>query len=514
MKEKYIEAIKLICHDGLTAYKTRNSLAPITSQVKAVRNENNRGNVKGSVAVVSSKENLYSSGGVKGFPVTSVETLLDNVNKISHWTPNPYMYLKYVDDARTHIGGHEEKNLRQINTFVVDCDTKNGVEYTDLLLAGIDSGVGAPTMILETPQGFHAYYILDKPLYISNKNNFRGLQVAKTISSNLRHSFANQIKGIDTTCNDFGFFRLPNADNMRWFTPSETYTMSHLISWSRRESDNRGRSLFAVKTMSQSVAFNDLEWVHGFLKLHNIKGNKGISGRDKLIFTLALGCYESGIDQDTAENFLDQVNSSLYYPLQHRIVLIKIKSAYSGRYRGASLEKINEVLTDWGVEGVENKGINGFYKVAKPRVERTRSHWYEWENDIATFITQKASSGKPFVYMSQNEFCEEVTNATGFKLSRSTLNSVMDKSNKFIKKVIGAGKNAKTGYTTETVLLKYIIVQMKQHIENKDKKALVYRSYIELLSDTRLVTYREVEKNLMSGRVTLPEGIPDFFSTG
>src|SRR5699024_11962265 len=60
------------------------------------------------------------------------------------------------------ISGHEEKNLKQINTFVIDFDTSD-IEYIDILNAGLNLEV-MPTMILKTDKGFHAYFILENPV--------------------------------------------------------------------------------------------------------------------------------------------------------------------------------------------------------------------------------------------------------------------------------------------------------------------------------------------------------------
>ncbi|UDK94797.1 hypothetical protein EYB33_00640 (plasmid) [Lysinibacillus sphaericus] len=79
---------------------------------------------KGAVFVVRSKED-FQTNKVKGYIVTSKETLLEDATDLTHFTPNVYRKFGYSDDSRRMIHGFEERNLLQINTFVVDIDTKS-----------------------------------------------------------------------------------------------------------------------------------------------------------------------------------------------------------------------------------------------------------------------------------------------------------------------------------------------------------------------------------------------------
>src|SRR5690606_23174617 len=172
--------------------------------------------------------------------------------ELSHWTPNVHNYLGYVDEEKRHLKGHTEKNLQQINTFVVDIDTKKQ-PYTEILTAALDHSVGIPTMILETPKGFQVYFVLETPLFISNQNDYRGLKVAKRISENIRRSLAKVLQGVDFSCNDFGFFRMPSKDNIRWFSDKMVFSLHNLISWSKRQDDDQNRGLFVVESKGEGL---------------------------------------------------------------------------------------------------------------------------------------------------------------------------------------------------------------------------------------------------------------------
>ena len=76
-------------------------------------------NQYGKIAVANSKNQMIYN---KGYTVGSVETLMSNSNVATHFTPNVFHFLSRKNNT---VAGHEEKNLKQINTFVIDFDTDN-----------------------------------------------------------------------------------------------------------------------------------------------------------------------------------------------------------------------------------------------------------------------------------------------------------------------------------------------------------------------------------------------------
>ncbi|PFL22852.1 replication initiation protein, partial [Bacillus thuringiensis] len=111
--------------------------------------------------------------------------VLDHIGQATHWTPNIFRVGTYIDRNTKIIKGHEERNLKQINCFTVDIDTKD-LTPGEIVLAAMDKQLGMPTVIVESVKGYQVYFVLDKPLFISNKNDFRGLRSAKRISENIR----------------------------------------------------------------------------------------------------------------------------------------------------------------------------------------------------------------------------------------------------------------------------------------------------------------------------------------
>lgn len=438
--------IEMIVHSGLHRYRRKNSNASLPQLIAAHKADAKH--KSGAIAAVRSKDDLASPHGVKGYAITSRETLLEDAPNLSHWTPNPYNYLEYSDRERRYIKGHTESNLQQINTFVVDIDSKKQ-PYTEILTAALDHSVGVPTLVLETPKGYQVYFVLEKPLFISNQNNFRGLAVAKRISENIRQSLAAALQGVDLTCNDFGFFRMPNKENVRWFSDRMTFALHDLIAWSKRQDDDRGRSLFVVASNEGPIDPTHAEWFQELLATRHVKGSVGQIGRDNVMYTLALACYSAGKGQETTLDLLDEYNSALHAPLRHSEVRKIVKSAYKGRFKGASQTYICELLEAWlpGKDIPVTTHTGGWHKFKKEREDRVRSHYDEWEADVLAYIQKEANIAQPVVWTTQRAICEAIG------IPRSTFNEVIRKSKKIMSKIIGKGRGAQTGLTSVAVLI-------------------------------------------------------------
>ncbi|MFJ7828424.1 primase C-terminal domain-containing protein [Psychrobacillus sp. NPDC096623] len=435
----------LILHEGLMKYKKVGSNASLPNKLKD--DDINFRNKKGIVFVTRSKEDLHSSPGVKGYIVSSKETIIEDYETLSHWTPNVFNYGTYTNEHRKYIKGHVETNLQQINTFVVDIDSKRQ-SYTEILTAALDQSIGAPTLILETPKGFQVYFVLDKPLFISNRNDYRGLKVAKRISENIKKSLAKVLHGVDVSCNDFGFFRIPKDENIRWFSKEMTFDFGSLIEWSRRQDDDHGRSLFMVQEQKAVHDVTQEEWFQQLLAARHVKGQAGQIGRDNLLFTLALACYSAGKEESETFNVLDEVNSSLYSPLKHSEVRKIVTSAHKGRFKGPHSSYIQQLLEEWGSgKEVNIHSRNGWHKFKKARKDRKRSHYDEWETDILAFINEQTSTSSPVIWTTQSQLCEQIG------ISRSTFSEVVKQSTKIMMKSKGKGCKAQTGLTSVSVLL-------------------------------------------------------------
>ena len=469
---KLYEVMDAVLKNGIRSYKVKNSKVSLPLRVEAANKTRSR--KTGAIGVVRSKEDLSTPSGVKGYVVTSLETLLEDVSLVSHWNPNVFNYIRYSDEERRFLKGHEEKNLQQINTFVVDIDTKKQ-PYTEILTAALDHSVGVPTLVLETPKGFQVYFVLEKPLFISNQNDFRGLRVAKRISENIKQSLAKILQGVDISCNDFGFFRMPNEHNIRWFSEEMVYDFGSLIAWSKRQDDDKGRGLFVVANEARENDPTQTAWFQELLKTRHVKGKSGQLGRDNLMFTLALACYSGGKGKAETLDLLDEYNSGLALPLRHSEVEKIVRSAYKGRFKGAHQDYIQELLNEWGSHkeiAIENP-MGGWYKFKKEREDRKRSHYDEWEEDLLQYIQQEASLDQPIHWTTQRELCEAVG------IPRSSFNVLIQQSKKILIKRVGKGRTAQTGITSVAVLLQCALSYQQTH-------RVRYKEAVNVLSSERL----------------------------
>ena len=447
-----VDVFDTLLPKGLLTYKKIGSKASLPNRVAAEKVD--KQNRQGIVFAVREKAH-FANGQVKGYILTSKESLLEDAGALSHFTPNVYRYGTYSDEGRTFIKGFSEDNLQQINTFVVDIDTKR---YTinELQLACLDESVGLPTWIIESDRGYQLYFVLSSPLFISNKENFRGLKVAKRISDNLKRSL--QSVEADLYCNDFGFFRVPNKNNVVYVDLENTYTMHELIQWSMRRDDNVSRPLFVISSKKEGVDLTRTNWFEALVHTTNIKGATGVIGRNNTLFTLALIGFAEGWEEERTENFLDEFNSRLDYPMSAADLKATLYSAYSGKYSGPSKEYVETLLAlhvKNGQEFTVSFGKRAWYKCKKEREDRTRSHYEEWEQDIVTFITTEKNSSEPFIWRTQKELCEAVG------IAQSSLNALLKRSKQLIKTVTGKGRGAKTGWTTVALFLQYVMNEIQ-----------------------------------------------------
>lgn len=442
-------------HSSIHRYKQKNSTVSQTLQERASRAEQTT--IQGGIFAVRQKEDFASKGGVKGMILTSLESLLIHSESLSHFTPNPYVSYRYTNEARTHVTGFSNEHLLQINTFVVDIDTKkHSVE--EILLTTMDDSIGMPTLIVESTRGYQLYFMLETPFYLSSENKAHSIHIAKRISQNIKRSLTRI--DADEYCNDFGFFRTPTKHNIRFCQLDHVYNIASLIDWSMRQDDNADRQLYTCGPKVNNLRVTEQPWFKAIIQTNNIRGHKGQFGRNNAIFTLALACYQDQWPFEKTYNLVDEWNSMLQIPLKDSEVRTICRSAYSGKYNGPQKAYIEQLLTDYVDGSIElpQLATGGWYKHKKERKDRVRSHLDEWEADIIAFIETRTSVEAPFIQMSQRELCQ----ALG--MAKSTLNKLLNQSTAIIRKVSGTGRGAITQFAT-TALFKIHLV--KTFIANK-----------------------------------------------
>ena len=458
--------IDLLTNEGLLTYNPKASTASADEQRRA--RQLDKLHKKGAVFAVRDKSNFED--GVKGFIITSKETLLKKADSISHFTPNIFRKYYYNDEKRKTIKGFEEKNLLQINTFVVDIDTRKH-SVNDILLACVDHSIGAPTFVLKTTRGYQVFFVLEQPIYISKERQYISLTVAKRIAENIKRSLA--CVDADPYCNDFGFFRMPNSQNIVHFNETALYTPKQLIDWSQRQDDDLGRLLYVIPGKKRNTSLLKTDWFACMLQQTNVKGKKGQLGRNNYLFTLALACYQDALPKQEAFDLLDQFNSNLAKPLETKDLGVLLESAYSGNYHGPKKEYVEQLIQAYAPQyaGMDiSFGQTGWYKFKKPREARQRSHFNEWEQDIIQWIKAQKSASEPFIWRTQKELCAQIG------IANSSLNHLLKQSKKLLKTTVGIGRNAKTGWTTVELYIEYIIWLKK---ENAAKHAETIRQIVQ-----------------------------------
>lgn len=391
----------VVLKNGLRKYKYKNSkLKP------AGLSEGNKGAIFG----YRSKELMIQS---RGIVITSEEALMENEDHLTHWTPNVFSYGTYTDNNRLFVKGHNENNLRQINTFVVDIDiTGEKYNHGEIVLAAYDRLGFMPTMILDTPGGYQVYFVLSNAAYVTKKSNFKVINVAKRISENIRKELAKDLPGIDMGCNHFGIARIPRKDNVLFYEASYSYSFQEWLNWSMTLSEDNKAQVIPFPHQKNEIRQLDEKWVDLLMNSEKLIGSKGVLGRNNAIFTLSLAYYSSNSPIETCEYNMIMLNDRLKNPLKESEIKRIIKSAYSSKYEAASKDYIREICHTWIDSSLTDDQLfsqpKGWYKFKKDRKERVRSHSVEWQQDILAYLANQSYTYKPFVYSTKKEIREEI----------------------------------------------------------------------------------------------------------
>lgn len=299
--------VETVLHDGLLKYKFKNSkIRSITTKP---------GKSKGAIFAYRSKKSMI---GGRGVVLTSEEAIHENQDTFTHWTPNVYRYGTYADENRSYTKGHSENNLRQINTFFIDFDIhteKETISASDILTTAIDLGF-MPTLIIKSDKGYQAYFVLETPVYVTSKSEFKSVKAAKIISQNIREYFGKSLP-VDLTCNHFGIARIPRTDNVEFFDPNYRYSFKEWQDWSFKQTDNKGftRSSLTVLSGTEGKKQVDEPWFNLLLHETKFSGEKGLVGRNSVMFTLSLAYFSSGYSIETCEYNMFEFKKSEKEPM-------------------------------------------------------------------------------------------------------------------------------------------------------------------------------------------------------
>lgn len=442
-----IDIIHLMTNKDLYLYKRKNSKGNFR---ELVRYDSAMQGVKTGTVFVSKCKNDLMNG--KGLVVTSYETLAEQYDKLSHWTPNTFRGGTYYDFKKRKIKGHDKENLKQVNVIGFDIDTKD-VDLYALFMACDELNLPWPNVLLETPRGYQGFFILETPFFVHKQGNYKALRIADRVASNILEALHQYVPEIDMNCNQFGFYRIPHDDNIIYFDANTANTAS-LIDWSKAYEYEQKKKKFQVfygGKHAEACQYVSSDWYRALLRTVNVHAGEYASSRNNALLTLALANYADGIDYETAYDVLDQWNSALHNPLSLQEFERTLKSAYSGKYKGVKRSYVESLLENWTDGSTTFSGANGWYKFKKDREDRERSHYTEWEQDIIQYVNKHASPENPFLEGSIRMLAEDI----GVPLS--TMKEVLKKSQTLYKKTEGKGRAATTYLTTKSMLFNHLI---------------------------------------------------------
>ena len=476
---------QMVLKDGLREYKAKNSRhknVPLEEQ-------------KGAIFGYRNKKNMTSG---KGVVLTSLEALEENDRSFSHWTPNVYRYGTYTDKKVRVTVGHSEGNLRQINTFYVDFDIKNRREQIsegDILTTSLDLGF-MPTMILRTTNGFQAYFVLESPAYVTASSEFKVINVAKIISQNIREYFKDNDLPVDMTCNHFGIARIPRYDNILYLEESNVYPFAEWLEWSMKQEGSSHSKKPSLTVLSGTEGYKQIDepWYHLLKNSSKIKGQKGLFGRNNVMFTLALACYSSGVQQSFCIDELLEFNDRLEAPLKKSEINKIVNSAYSGKYEAANRTYIQELCHTWVEPDLKSSDLflrQAWYKFKKSRDQRQRSHYSEWETDLLNYIGNQTSPSSPYLVTKK----KDIMSAIG--IPERSLDAVLKKLKIGGKLLINIkrGRNGGIILASVTTLALNLVGMTRQERANyyKGVSELVETNY-EHISTTLSECFRELQE--------------------
>lgn len=292
--------------------------------------------------------------------IRTYHSLFGATEAYTYYTPNTF----YRNDQRY------EGALRWLNALVIDIDVKNGQNKGTILPDVLESitcaGLPEPSLVVSTPSGgFHVYWYLTNPKRAFPKvtEHYKRIQI----------SVAEALKGDLQAVGAERWFRMPTSQNTVYQSDSRV-SFDDLCDWLAIYQEELKQSRLERKAVC--IGPNGL-LDHAAIQ-HLLKGvSEG--QRDNTCYTLALAFKVSGYDEVETEARLQEWNA-LNDPAMRQIdVKRKVKSAFKkGSKAGPSSFWIREL------SGMPFTYQN--WEEAKPREERTYSHFDEWKKDVIHYL--------------------------------------------------------------------------------------------------------------------------------
>ncbi|MCM3569834.1 primase C-terminal domain-containing protein [Neobacillus mesonae] len=351
--------------------------------------------------------------------VRTYKTLFAVTQEATYFTPNTF----YRNDQR------KESSLRWLNALVIDIDVKGqpekvGMTVPDVLDQIECAGLPEPSLIVQTPsKGFHVYFY-----FAFAKRAFpKTIEFYKRVQREAAIHLGGDLYAIGAE----RWFRVPTAENIVYESDNRV-PFQELVDWMIIQQE--GQPLPSRKV---AIGRGDLLSHPAILRLlEGVEKGK----RDNTCYTLALAFKASGYSKEEAETRLRDWNDRLEEPMRLLDIKRKVRSAFQqGSKKGPAASYIRMLSgMDFSYRPLEG---------AKPREERQRSHYYEWEEDVIRFLEQQGGS----ICCTQRQISDTLG------MSFSTFKEVVKRllaSNRIQLTVTGKGRGAKTTIT---------LAQMENH---------------------------------------------------
>ncbi|MDQ0862376.1 primase C-terminal domain-containing protein [Bacillus sp. V2I10] len=293
--------------------------------------------------------------------IRTFHSLYGAAEAYTYFTPNTF----FRNDQR-HAGA-----LRWLNAMVIDIDVKNDQNESmilpDVLNLVSEAGLPVPSMVVSTPSGgFHVYWYYNCP-----KRAFpKVTELYKHVQAAIAEVMGGDIQAIGAE----RWFRMPTAANTLYQSDNRV-SFDDLCDWLSIYHEECREELLKDR---KSVCIGS-GGLLGHAAIKKLLEGVSRGQRDNTCYTLALAFKASGYSESETEARLQEWNG-LNEPAMNQIdVKRKVKSAFKkGSPGGPSSFWIREL-----------SGMAFTYQTweeAKPREERTYSHFNEWENDVINYL--------------------------------------------------------------------------------------------------------------------------------
>jgi hypothetical protein len=293
--------------------------------------------------------------------VRTYHSLFGASEAYTYYTPNTF----YRNDQR-HEGA-----LRWLNAMVIDIDVKNGQNkgmiLPDVLEAVTCAGLPGPSLVVSTPSGgFHVYWYF--------KDAKRAFPKVTEHYKRIQSSIAEAMHGDLQAVGAERWFRMPTVQNTV-YQSERRVSFDELCDWLAIYQEELSEERKAT-CVGACVGIEGLLRDPAILKLL-----EGVSEgqRDNTCYTLALAFKASGYSEKEAEERLQDWNALNDPPMRQIDVKRKVKSAFKKDAPAGPTAYWIRLLS----------GMAFTYQVweeAKPREDRTYSHFHEWEQDVIRYL--------------------------------------------------------------------------------------------------------------------------------